>query len=99
LIAHKKSGFFQEEDKVVIQSYSTVGMRLWREMDLSMEAPKVHAFQDHLCDQLMQLKGIGDLSEDFVEQAHQEGIRDNRRRNSLKDRAVVVAIHSKWEHK
>ncbi len=98
-MARKKSGLFEEEDKVRLDLYVKEGMRLWREMDLSMEAPKVHAIQDHLCDQLMQFKGIGDLSEDFVEQAHQDGIRDNRRTNSLKDRAVVAAIHSKWEHK
>jgi predicted membrane-bound mannosyltransferase len=39
------------------------------------------------------------LSEDFVEQAHQDGIWDNSRTNLQKDRAVVAAIHSKWEYK
>jgi hypothetical protein len=74
-------------------------MKFWREMELSMEAPKVHAVQDHLCDQLIQYQGIGDLMEDFVEQAHQDGILDDRRTRSIKDKTVVAAIHSHWEHK
>jgi hypothetical protein len=52
-MARKKSGLFEEEDKVILNLYVKEDMRLWREMDLSMEAPKVHAIQDHLCDQLM----------------------------------------------
>jgi hypothetical protein len=83
----------------MILSYTTEGMKLWREMELSMEAPKVHAVQDHLCDQLTQYQWIGDLMEDFVEQAHQDGIHDDRRTRSIKDKTIVAAIHSNWEHK
>ncbi len=40
---------------------------------------KVHAIEDHLCDQILQFGGIGDLGEDFMEQSHQDGIKDQKR--------------------
>jgi hypothetical protein len=49
-------------------------MKLWRYLELSVEAPKPHAIEDHLCDQMLKFNGIGDLGEDWVEQAHQDGI-------------------------
>jgi hypothetical protein len=98
-MARRKSGFFSTEDNLTLQTYVRQGMKLWREMDLSMEAPKVHAIQDHLCDQMLKFGGIGDLMEDFVEQSHQDGIRDDRRTRTLKNKAVVAVLHSNWEHK
>lgn len=93
------SGFFGEQEKLQLQGIVTAGMKLWRELELSMEAPKPHAVEDHLCDQLIMFHGIGDLTEDFVEQAHQDGIREDRRTRTMKDRSAVASIHCKWEHK
>ncbi len=74
-------------------------MKLWREMELGMKAPKVHAVQYHLYDQLVHYQGIGDLTKDFAEQAHQDRIHDDRRTRTIKDKAIVAATHSNWEHK
>ena len=38
---------------------------------------EAHAMEDHLLDQIIEFKGIGDFGdfgEDFVEQSHQDGI-------------------------
>ncbi len=58
--------------------------------------PKAHAIEDHLLQQVTHLKGIGDLGEDFLEQSHQDGIRDYARsKNSKREHAAL--LHSKWE--
>jgi len=38
-------------------------------------SPKLHVLEDYLLSQLSLFKGLGDCSEDFVEQVHQVGIR------------------------
>jgi hypothetical protein len=58
----------------------------------------VYAIEVHLFYQLLWFQGIGDLTEYFVEQAHQDGIND-RRTKTNKDRVVVAVIQSNWEHK
>jgi hypothetical protein len=47
----------------------------------------------------MQFNGIGDFTEDFAEQAHQDGIHDDRRIRTFKDKSHVANILSKWEFK
>ncbi len=98
-MARLPSGFVNDADIRQLQDFVAEGMRLWRALKLSMEAPKPHAVEDHLCDQIIRLKGIGDLGEDWVEQSHQDGIRDNRRSSSQKDQAVVARLHCRWEQK
>lgn len=97
--ARKQSGLVNEEDIQELRNYIYLGMRLWRELDMSTEAPKPHAIEDHLCDQMQKFRGIGDLGEDWVEQAHQDGIRDEGRSRSIKDRAHAALLHCKWEQK
>jgi hypothetical protein len=70
---------------------------LWRGLDMSVN-PKCHAFEDHLCDQMLCFGGIGDLGEDFIEQAHQDGIKDSKRTKNAKDWATAAQWHSNWEH-
>jgi hypothetical protein len=60
---------------------------------LSVEAPKPHELENHLCDQMLRLNGIDDLGEDWVEQPHQDGIRDERRSRSIKDRGAAAILH------
>jgi hypothetical protein len=98
-LAHTPSGQMTEDSVSRLQSYVTEGMTLWREMELSTEAPKPHAIEDHLVDQVVRFHGIGDLGEDFVEQSHLTGIRDHERTRTLKDREEVANIHCRWEHK
>jgi hypothetical protein len=97
--AQKASGLVMENDVQELNDYIYLGIKLWRNLDLSMEAPKPHAMEDHLCDQMLWLNGIGDLGEDFVEKAHQDGIRDEGRSRSIKDRGAAAILHCKWEQK
>ena len=98
-LARTPSGQMTEDSVSRLRSYVTEGMKLWREMEVSTEAPKPHAIEDHLVDQVVQFHGIKDLGEDFVEQSHQTRMRDQGRMRTLKDREEVADIHCRWEHK
>jgi hypothetical protein len=71
---------------------------LWRGMDQSI-SPKVHAIEDHLVEQIVRLKGIGDLGEDFIEQSHQDGIIEEFRSKSAKSREIAAIQQCRREHK
>jgi hypothetical protein len=61
------------------REYATKAVAAWRIMKLSV-TPKCHASEDHACDQLELLKGlVADFCEDWVEQLHQLGLKNNRR--------------------
>ncbi len=64
---------------------------LWRALSLNV-TPKVHAAEDHLCQQVCRLNGIGDLGEDFLEQSHQEGIKDHARSKNAKGNVPQIYI-------
>jgi hypothetical protein len=98
-LALTPSGLVTEEHIAKLQRFVAEGMKLWREMELSTEAPKPHAIEDHLIDQIIRFNGIGDLGEDFVEQSHQDGIKDDKRTRTIKDRATEAKIHCRGEHK
>lgn len=55
--------------------------------------------EDHFLPQLSRFKGLGDYSEDFVEQAHQIGIREESRTSAIRDRDRVAQLHCKFEHR
>ncbi len=65
------------------QGYNQDFLEIGRSLNLqsfSIEALKPHAIEDieiHLCDQLIKFHGMGDLTEDSVEQAQQEGIHED----------------------
>ena len=63
-----------------------------------MKRPKNHGLEDHLMNQMEQMDGIGDFLEDFVEQSHQTGARDEIRTRGL-DRAKAFLLHSNQEYK
>ena len=73
-------------------------MVMWRHLWLSMRGPKIHGMEDHLIEQMKQYKGIGDFTEDFVEQSHQVGVRDELRTKNLKRTRAAIS-HSHWEWK
>ena len=58
-------------------------LQLWRFLRLSMNGPKMHGMEDHLLAHMQRWKGIGDFCEDFVEQSHQIGVRDEIRTAGL----------------
>ncbi len=97
--ARKPSGLVTESDLQELRDYTYIGMKLWRDLELSMEAPKPHTIEDHLCDQMQHWKGIGNLGEDWVEQAHHDGIKDEGRTRAIKDHKAAAHLHCRWEHK
>jgi len=62
-------------------------------------APKLHVLEDHFYSQLSLFKGLGDYSEDFVEQAHQIGMREEARTFTMKDQHRIAQIHCWNKHK
>jgi hypothetical protein len=95
LLARMPSGQLTAENSRKLSECIIESMRLWRGLGLNI-SPKAHAIEDHLFDQVTRLNGIGDLGEDFLEQSHQDGIRDHARsKNSKQEHADLQ--HSKWE--
>lgn len=78
-----------DENVAELQLFVREALRLWRGLELSV-SPKVHAIEDHLCDQIVEFGGIGDLGEDLVEQSHQDGIKDHRR--------TKMRLIQQWQH-
>jgi hypothetical protein len=74
-----------------------VTMLKWRDLRLSMKMPKIHALEDHLIVAMEQWNGIGDFLEDFIEQAHQFGMKEEKRTANMRDRVRAADSHSKWE--
>jgi hypothetical protein len=73
------------------------GMKLWRALDCTTTAPKPHAIEDHLIDQIRQFEGIGEFTEDFNEQVHRDGICDERKIRTYKDENDAATVLSNWE--
>jgi DNA topoisomerase IA len=48
------------------RDYARKGLAVWRILQLSV-TPKCHGSEDHTCDQLELLMGLGDFCEDWVE--------------------------------
>jgi hypothetical protein len=74
-----------------------VTMLKWRDLRLSMNMPKIHGLEDHLIATMERWNGIGDFLEDFIEQAHQFGMREEKRTANMRDRVRAANSHSKWE--
>ena len=102
--ARSSTGSLSDDDIALLVTFLQQAMVLWRKLQLSV-TPKVHVLEDHLVEQLLKeehgvsLRGIGEFTEDFVEQAHQFGFRDEGRTRGLKDHAAKARSHSNWEHR
>ena len=59
--------------------------------------PKSHASEYHASDQLEFLEGLADFCEDWVEQLHQLGLKNNRRTKGVRNRDRKYTLYSKWE--
>jgi hypothetical protein len=97
--ARQPSGTIKDDELDQLDLFVLEGMKLWRALDCTTTAPKPHAIEDHLIDQIRQFEGIGEFTEDFVEQAHQDGIRDGRRIRTYKDKNDAATVLSNWEFK
>ena len=65
--------------------YSAKAMASWRSLGLSVTL-KAHLGEDHVCNQIRDFNGTSDFNEEFVERLHQEGVRTNRRVQTMRDR-------------
>jgi hypothetical protein len=72
-------------------------MLKWRDLGLPMKMPKIHTWEDHLIASMEQWNGTGDFLEDFIEQAHQFGMKEEKQTANMRDRVRAVNYHSKWE--
>ena len=55
--------------------------------------PKIHALFTHLVPQMIVWKGVGDFLEDFVEQGHQSGVKEEYRTHGMQDRTKAALSH------
>ena len=95
--ARTKSGEASEEIINETKQYVTAIMVKWRYMNLLTDMLKIHGIEDHLVDQIQRYNGIGCFIKDFIEQAHQFGMKDEKRTANTRDRCRVANSHSKWK--
>jgi hypothetical protein len=77
---------------------ATKALAVWRTLKLSV-TPKCHGSEHHAADQLEFLQGLVDFlcCEDWVEQLHQLGSKNNRRTKGVRNRDRKCGLHTKWE--
>jgi hypothetical protein len=68
-----------------------MAMKLWRGLELPITL-KYHVLEGHFFPKLSRFKGLGDYSEDFVEQAHQRGVREESRMLAIWDGNRVAEL-------
>jgi hypothetical protein len=74
-----------------------VRMMKLRDLRLSRKMPKIHGLEDHLIPMMEQWNGIGDFLEDLIKQAHQFGMKEEKRTANIRVRVTAANSHSKWE--
>lgn len=74
------------------EKYVRAVMVKWRDLRLSTDMLKIHGIEDHLVKQMRDFDGIGCFLEDFVEQAHQFGMRDEKRTANMTDKNVSTLV-------
>jgi hypothetical protein len=103
-LARSPTGSLSDGEIELLRTKISTAMRAWRKLDFSI-TPKCHALEDHLLEQLLKvengkiLRGIGEFTEDFVEQSHQFGFKEEGRTRGLKDHAAKAVSHSNWEER
>jgi hypothetical protein len=78
------------------REYAKRALEVWRLLRLSV-TPKCHGGEDHACNQLEVLKGIADFCEDWVEQLHQLGLKNNRRTKTIRNKDRKYKLYTHWE--
>jgi hypothetical protein len=79
------------------REYATKAVAVWGIMKLLVML-KCHASEDHASDKLELLnKGLADFCEDWVEQLHQLGLKNNRRTKTIRSGARKYKLHMQWE--
>ena len=57
---------------------------------------KIHGVEDHLFEQIKTFNVIGCFVEDFIEQAHQFGMLDEKGTGKMRDRKSFCTSFNKW---
>ena len=96
-LARTESGKLDEEIILKLKRMIKAVLKMWRSMMLSMKAPKIHGLEDHLIDSMEMWGGIGCFVEDFVEQAHQTGVKDEKRTKGMRNNFDKAKAHNTWE--
>ena len=59
--------------------------------------PKLHLLEDRTVEQVKEKGGVAEKTEDYIEKAHQLGMKDDRRTNNMKDKNLAAVSQSHWE--
>ena len=99
LRATEKDSEFQIEE--IIQKthmFRDAALKLWRQLGLSV-TPKLHMLEDHCIDYMETYGFLGEFDEEFVECAHQTGVKNNMRtKGSARNIKKKYADISHHEH-
>jgi hypothetical protein len=79
-----------------VKEYAIKAIAAWRSLGLSVTL-KAHCSEDHVCDQIRNFHGIGDYNEEFVERLHQDGVRTNKRVQTMTDRKKKYLHVARWQ--
>ena len=69
----------------------------WRNLHLSTKMVKIHDLDDHLLNQIKKYNGIGCFVENFIEQARQFGMIDEKLPVNIRDRVKTSINHLKMD--
>ena len=95
-LARTKTGYLEQEDIDLQKRFVRSCIHMWRCLRFSSRGPKIHGIEDHLLDSMQMYKGVGDFVEDFIEQSHQFGVKQEMRTRNL-SRNKAFKSHSRWE--
>ena len=88
-----RSGSLAEDDIALTRRMIKATLKMWRKLRYSMAGQKIHLVEDHMIVQMVKWCGFGNFAEDFVEQGHQFGVKDESRTRGL-TRSKAFKSHS-----
>ena len=95
-VSHAAPGTLTDEEINEVGSVVRIFSTLWRSSGLSATI-KVHIIESHLIAYLRRFRGLGSYEESFIEMAHQEGVKMERRSANVKHTGTKANLHSSWE--
>ena len=93
IVCGKLLGEIIEKLRIIIKKI----MLCWRNLRFSSKMPKIYGIEDHSLGQIIKYNEIGCFVEDFIEQAHQYGMLEERKSANMRDREKTTHDHSKME--
>ncbi len=84
--------------KQKVKSFLVAALKCWRALKMSV-TPKLHLLEDHLVDAMDMYGHLDNYDEEFVERAHQKGLKYNRMiKGSMRDAGRQYTYLARWEH-